>query len=88
VAQVKQILDAAGWTGKRLSEHFGIGKAHISNIVAGRRRPKVLQTEIARLVHMRPEELWGEWVFSRARRYGGPGFDVGQRRPNGRRGQR
>ncbi len=67
MSQVKEILSEHGWTVTTLSEHFGVSRAHVSNILAGRERPKVLQIALARLVDMTPEALWGDWLYSRPR---------------------
>jgi transcriptional regulator with XRE-family HTH domain len=63
--KVKEIFEAAGWTGGRLAAYFGVSKSHISHILHGRQRPKVLQIAMARLVNLTPEDLWGEWHWSR-----------------------
>jgi len=64
MAQVKKILEEAGWTAAKLAARFHISYPHICNILDGRERPKVLQTEIARLAGQAPETFWGDWHWS------------------------
>jgi len=57
--RVKEFLKERGWTVTKLAGRFGVGQAHISNILAGRDRPRVLQIAIADLVDQAPQRLWG-----------------------------
>jgi len=67
MGDVKQIFESRGWTGKRLAAYFGVSKSHISHILHGRSRPKVLQIVMARLIDMSPEVLWGDSWYGHTR---------------------
>lgn len=65
--RVKSILLSRGWGLTKLARHFDFSVSHIHNTISGRERPKLLQISIARLLDMSPEELWGDWLYSKPR---------------------
>lgn len=63
VTYPKKILLEKGWTQKMIVEATGRGKSQISMVLNGCRFTPFIQEEIARVVRIPVEELFGEWTW-------------------------
>ncbi len=63
----KKILITRGWTQGKIAQAAGRHKSEISTILNGHRFTRSIQEDIARIVGIPLEELFGEWAWSRRR---------------------
>ena len=64
--RVKRKVRAAGWTFASLALELGYSRPHISNILAGRDRPRGVQQLIALKLGEEPRAFWGGLWYEHA----------------------